>query len=51
MYSEQDIVRAYSLRETEKGRRYLNQGMVLGATLSADGSQAFGRVQGTERKP
>ena len=51
MYSEQDIARVYSYHELEKGRRYLNQGMVLGATLSADGSQALGRVQGTERKP
>ena len=51
MYSEQDIVRASSFHETEKGRQYLNQGRVLSAAMSADGSHAYGQVQGSERKP
>ena len=51
MYSEQDIVRTYSYHELEKGRHYLNQGRVLSAVMSADGSHAYGRVQGSEAKP
>ena len=51
MYTEQDIARTYSYPELEKGRRYLNQGQVLSAVMSADGSHAYGRVQGSERTP
>ena len=51
MYSEQDIARAYSYHELNKGRHYLNQGRVLTATLSTDGLRVTGQVQGSERRP
>jgi superfamily II DNA or RNA helicase len=51
MYSEQDIIRAYSYHELDHGRRYVTQGRVLTAVLSPDGSHASGQVQGSERRP
>ncbi|MBI1208908.1 MAG: helicase SNF2 [Azospirillum sp.] len=51
MFSEQDIARFYSYHELEKGRAYLRQGRVIAATLSADGTQASGRVKGTQPRP